>query len=214
MHAAGPERSGIATHVRDPRWAEEFGTRIALMVRGGESSASLQLSPVDLGPDGCQRHHPRQPGQYSFRRRAGRDARAHRSVASRGCAKCWRRRVSSSPMRVSRKGFPGRRAATCRRRCAPAGDAEADAPATTRVIALGSARPLRVNGDIPSRKGDSLFPTALVALVRVLQIGLSPSCTRQKTAARRPVFVMPLTFRPWHARCTTPRSRTIRSGEG
>jgi flagellar hook-length control protein FliK len=48
--SAGPERSGIATHVRDPRWAEEFGTRIALMVRGGESSASLQLSPVDLGP--------------------------------------------------------------------------------------------------------------------------------------------------------------------
>ena len=48
--AAGPERSGIATHVRDPRWAEEFGTRIALMVRGGESSASLQLSPVELGP--------------------------------------------------------------------------------------------------------------------------------------------------------------------
>ena len=47
---AGPERSGIATHVRDPRWAEEFGTRIALMVRGGESSASLQLSPVELGP--------------------------------------------------------------------------------------------------------------------------------------------------------------------
>ena len=48
--SAGPERSGIATHVRDPRWAEEFGTRIALMVRGGESSASLQLSPADLGP--------------------------------------------------------------------------------------------------------------------------------------------------------------------
>jgi hypothetical protein len=46
----GPERAGIATHVRDPRWAEEFGTRIALMVRGAESSASLQLSPVELGP--------------------------------------------------------------------------------------------------------------------------------------------------------------------
>lgn len=48
--STGPERSGIATHVRDPRWAEEFGTRIALMVRANESSASLQLSPVDLGP--------------------------------------------------------------------------------------------------------------------------------------------------------------------
>ena len=47
---AGAERSSVATHVRDPRWAEEFGTRIALMVRAGESSASLQLSPVELGP--------------------------------------------------------------------------------------------------------------------------------------------------------------------
>jgi flagellar hook-length control protein FliK len=46
----GAERHAIATHVRDPRWAEEFGTRIALLVRGGESSASLQLSPVELGP--------------------------------------------------------------------------------------------------------------------------------------------------------------------
>jgi flagellar hook-length control protein FliK len=49
-HAAAPERTGIVTHARDPRWAEEFGARIALMVRGGESAASLQLSPVDLGP--------------------------------------------------------------------------------------------------------------------------------------------------------------------
>ncbi|HET9473441.1 MAG TPA: flagellar hook-length control protein FliK [Steroidobacteraceae bacterium] len=48
--SAAPERSAIATHVRDPRWADDFGTRIALMVRGGESSASLQLSPADLGP--------------------------------------------------------------------------------------------------------------------------------------------------------------------
>ena len=45
---AEPHR--IATPVRDPRWAEEFGTRIALMVRGGESTAALQLSPVELGP--------------------------------------------------------------------------------------------------------------------------------------------------------------------
>lgn len=40
----------IATHVRDPRWAEDFGTRITTLVRGGESQAALQLSPVDLGP--------------------------------------------------------------------------------------------------------------------------------------------------------------------
>jgi len=49
-HAAGPDRPGIATPMRDPRWAEEFGARVAMMVRGGESQASLQLSPVDLGP--------------------------------------------------------------------------------------------------------------------------------------------------------------------
>jgi flagellar hook-length control protein FliK len=49
-HAAATEHAPLTTHVRDPRWAEEFGTRIALMVRGGESSASLQLTPVDLGP--------------------------------------------------------------------------------------------------------------------------------------------------------------------
>ena len=49
-HAAGTESAGIATSVRDPRWAEEFGTRMTMMVRGGESQASLQLSPVDLGP--------------------------------------------------------------------------------------------------------------------------------------------------------------------
>jgi flagellar hook-length control protein FliK len=48
--ASAPERHAIVTHARDPRWAEEFGVRIALMVRGGESAASLQLSPVDLGP--------------------------------------------------------------------------------------------------------------------------------------------------------------------
>ena len=44
------EQQGIATSVRDPRWADDFATRISLMVRGGESQASLQLSPVDLGP--------------------------------------------------------------------------------------------------------------------------------------------------------------------
>jgi hypothetical protein len=49
-HAAEPEKSAVATHARDPRWAEDFSNRIALMVRGAESSASLQLTPVDLGP--------------------------------------------------------------------------------------------------------------------------------------------------------------------
>lgn len=44
------EQQGIATSVRDPRWADDFATRVSLMVRGGESQASLQLSPVDLGP--------------------------------------------------------------------------------------------------------------------------------------------------------------------
>lgn len=48
--AAANENAVIATPVRDPRWADDLGTRVALMVRGGESSASLQLSPPDLGP--------------------------------------------------------------------------------------------------------------------------------------------------------------------
>jgi flagellar hook-length control protein FliK len=47
---AANERTAIATPVRDPRWADDLGTRVALMVRGGESSASLQLSPPELGP--------------------------------------------------------------------------------------------------------------------------------------------------------------------
>jgi flagellar hook-length control protein FliK len=48
--AAAAEQQRIATPVRDPRWADDFSTRISLMVRGGESSASVQLTPVDLGP--------------------------------------------------------------------------------------------------------------------------------------------------------------------
>ena len=48
--AAATEQHRIATPVRDPRWADDFSTRISLMVRGGESSASVQLTPVDLGP--------------------------------------------------------------------------------------------------------------------------------------------------------------------
>ena len=36
--------------MRDPRWADELGNRLASMVRTGESSASLQMTPVDLGP--------------------------------------------------------------------------------------------------------------------------------------------------------------------
>jgi flagellar hook-length control protein FliK len=49
-HVAGAGRDVVATPVHSPRWAEDFGARVSLMVRGGESSASLQLSPVDLGP--------------------------------------------------------------------------------------------------------------------------------------------------------------------
>ncbi len=47
--AHGAEKQ-ITTHVRDPRWADDFSSRVALMVRGGESTASMQLTPVDLGP--------------------------------------------------------------------------------------------------------------------------------------------------------------------
>jgi len=44
------ESAPLTTHVRDPRWADELGNRLASMVRTGDSSASLQLTPVDLGP--------------------------------------------------------------------------------------------------------------------------------------------------------------------
>ena len=44
------ETASLTTHVRDPRWVEDLGNRLASMVRTGESSASLQLTPVDLGP--------------------------------------------------------------------------------------------------------------------------------------------------------------------
>jgi len=44
------DSAALATHVRDPRWADDLGNRLASMVRTGESSASLQLTPPDLGP--------------------------------------------------------------------------------------------------------------------------------------------------------------------
>src|SRR5690606_7019404 len=47
--AAASEQT-VATHVRDPRWAEEFGARVSLLVRARESHAAIQLTPVDLGP--------------------------------------------------------------------------------------------------------------------------------------------------------------------
>jgi flagellar hook-length control protein FliK len=57
MFAHGPrhvaervEGAPLTTHVRDPRWADDLGNRLASMVRTGESSASLQMTPVDLGP--------------------------------------------------------------------------------------------------------------------------------------------------------------------
>ena len=49
-HAAGASGDKIATPVHSPRWAEDFSARVAMMVRGAESTASLQLTPVDLGP--------------------------------------------------------------------------------------------------------------------------------------------------------------------
>jgi flagellar hook-length control protein FliK len=46
----GIEQSTVTTHARDPRWADEFGARVSLLLRAGESRAALQLTPVDLGP--------------------------------------------------------------------------------------------------------------------------------------------------------------------
>jgi flagellar hook-length control protein FliK len=48
--AAEAGKSAVLTHARDPRWADDFGARVSLMIRAGESTASLQLTPVDLGP--------------------------------------------------------------------------------------------------------------------------------------------------------------------
>jgi flagellar hook-length control protein FliK len=49
MAAAAPD-TPVLTHARDPRWADDFSARVSLLVRAGESTASLQLTPVDLGP--------------------------------------------------------------------------------------------------------------------------------------------------------------------
>ena len=51
-HAPGLEEAHevIETPVRDPRWAEQVATRVTLLLRARESSASLQLTPADLGP--------------------------------------------------------------------------------------------------------------------------------------------------------------------
>lgn len=48
--AAEIEKPAVTTHARDPRWADDFSARVSLMIRAGESTASLQLTPVDLGP--------------------------------------------------------------------------------------------------------------------------------------------------------------------
>lgn len=45
-----PQTVHVASHVRDPRWADEFATRISMLVNQRESVASLSLTPVDLGP--------------------------------------------------------------------------------------------------------------------------------------------------------------------
>jgi flagellar hook-length control protein FliK len=47
---AVPVSQTVLTHARDPRWADDFNTRVSLLVRGGESTASLSMTPVDLGP--------------------------------------------------------------------------------------------------------------------------------------------------------------------
>lgn len=48
--AAETAKAPVLTHARDPRWADDFSARVSLIVRAGESTASLQLTPVDLGP--------------------------------------------------------------------------------------------------------------------------------------------------------------------
>jgi flagellar hook-length control protein FliK len=50
VSTAAETHATLATPVRDPRWADELGARVSLLLRAGESSATLQLTPVDLGP--------------------------------------------------------------------------------------------------------------------------------------------------------------------
>lgn len=45
--AMGPR---LSTPVHDARWADALGHRLVMMARDGESTASLKLVPVDLGP--------------------------------------------------------------------------------------------------------------------------------------------------------------------
>jgi flagellar hook-length control protein FliK len=45
--AAGPR---LSTPVHDARWADALANRLVMMARDGESTASLKLVPVDLGP--------------------------------------------------------------------------------------------------------------------------------------------------------------------
>jgi flagellar hook-length control protein FliK len=40
----------LSTPVQDPRWADALAHRLVVMARDGESTASLKLVPVDLGP--------------------------------------------------------------------------------------------------------------------------------------------------------------------
>jgi flagellar hook-length control protein FliK len=50
QNALDSDKPVVTTHARDPRWADDFSNRISMLVRAGESTASLQMTPVDLGP--------------------------------------------------------------------------------------------------------------------------------------------------------------------
>jgi flagellar hook-length control protein FliK len=47
---AAPVAARISTPVHDNRWADAIAHRLVMMARDGESTASLKLVPVDLGP--------------------------------------------------------------------------------------------------------------------------------------------------------------------
>jgi hypothetical protein len=81
-HAAGATPDKIATPVHSPRWAEDLGARVAMMVRGAESTASLQLTPIDLGPVEVSITVRDSQTTIHFRRRPGRNPRVAGSVDS------------------------------------------------------------------------------------------------------------------------------------
>ncbi len=98
-------KPAVLTHARDPRWADDFSARVSLMVRAGESTASLALTPVDLGPVEVKVTVKDSQATIQFAA-AQADTRTSSRVPCRNCASCWPRKASACWTPVSPRGFP------------------------------------------------------------------------------------------------------------